>query len=224
MAALGADDRIFPDLPVIGQSPDVFGRLLLVLTILEQPASGRPEYCRAVAVGELRQQAEMQRLRIVPVRGHAQRGAEVFEVEANALGPEGDLVRRSVDAGVGDAFEKDVGIRQRWDNYIPKDVIDDILPSIREECTVDGKLYSWPFLLDVIGSSWHSGLTAKAGLPDAAPATWDEFLAGAKKIVDSKVAPWGATFGRRAWSRKMYSCSFRPDIRCLPVVPSLLPS
>ena len=86
-----------------------------------------------------------------------------------------------------------------WDNYIPKDVIDDILPSIREECTVDGKLYSWPFLLDVIGSSWHSGLTAKAGLPDAAPATWDEFLAGAKKIVDSKVAPWGATFDAHGW-------------------------
>ncbi len=35
----------------------------------------------------------MQRLRIVPVRGHAQRGAEVFEVEADPLGPEGDLVR-----------------------------------------------------------------------------------------------------------------------------------
>ena len=44
-----------------------------------------------------------------------------------------------------------------WDNYIPKDVIDDIIPSIREECTVDGKLYSWPFLLDIIGMGWHSG-------------------------------------------------------------------
>ena len=28
-----------------------------------------------------------------------------------------------------------------WDDYIPKEVIDDIIPSIREECTVDGKLY-----------------------------------------------------------------------------------
>ena len=76
------------------------------------------------------------------------------------------------------------GVIEPWDNYIPKDVIDDIIPSIREECTVNGKLYSWPFLLDVIGSGWHSSLTAKAGLPDAAPATWDEFLASAKKIVD----------------------------------------
>ena len=48
-----------------------------------------------------------------------------------------------------------------WDNYIPKDVLDDIIPSIREECTIDGKLYGWPFLLDVIGTGWHSGLTTQ---------------------------------------------------------------
>src|SRR5258706_7138648 len=37
-----------------------------------------------------------------------------------------------------------------WDNYIPKEVLDDIIPSIRAEGTVDGKLYGWPFLLDII--------------------------------------------------------------------------
>jgi ABC-type glycerol-3-phosphate transport system substrate-binding protein len=86
-----------------------------------------------------------------------------------------------------------------WDRYIPKDVVDDLIPSIREECTIDGKLYGWPFLLDVIGSGWHSGLTSKAGLADAAPATWDDFLVDAKKIVDSKAAPWGATFDAHGW-------------------------
>jgi multiple sugar transport system substrate-binding protein len=86
-----------------------------------------------------------------------------------------------------------------WDNYIPKEVIDDIIPSIREECTIDGKLYGWPFFLDVIGMGWHSGLTTKAGLPDTAPATWDDYLAGAKKIVDSKAAPFGATFDAHGW-------------------------
>jgi multiple sugar transport system substrate-binding protein len=91
------------------------------------------------------------------------------------------------------------GVIEPWDNYIPKDVIDDIIPSIRAENTIDGKLYGWPFLLDVIGSSWHSGLTSKAGVADAAPATWDEFLASAKKIVDSKAAPWGATFDSHGW-------------------------
>jgi ABC-type glycerol-3-phosphate transport system substrate-binding protein len=86
-----------------------------------------------------------------------------------------------------------------WDPYIPNDVMDDIIPSIREECTIDGKLYGWPFLLDVIGNSWHSGLTTKAGVADKAPETWDEHLANAKAIVESKAAPFGATFDAHGW-------------------------
>lgn len=93
----------------------------------------------------------------------------------------------------------EAGVIEPWDNYIPKDVLDDILPSIRKECTINGKLYSWPFLLDVIGMAWHSGITAKAGLPDKAPETWDEYLAGATKIVKSGAAPFGATFDAHGW-------------------------
>ena len=109
------------------------------------------------------------------------------------------------------------GVIEPWDNYIPKDVIDDIIPSIRAECTVDGKLYSWPFLLDVIGSAWHSGITEKAGLADAAPATWDDFLAGGKKIMESKAAPWGATFDSHGWrslvpiTHSMSSKAYTPE-------------
>ena len=94
---------------------------------------------------------------------------------------------------------KAAGVIEPWDDYIPKDVLDDIIPSIRAENTIDGKLYGWPFLLDVIGTGWHSGITGKAGLADAAPATWDDFLASAKKIVDSQAAPWGATFDSHGW-------------------------
>lgn len=86
-----------------------------------------------------------------------------------------------------------------WDPYIPEDVLADIIPAIRDECTIDGKLYGWPFLLDVIGSGWHSGLTTEAGLPDAAPATWDEYLANAKAVVRSGAAPFGATFDAHGW-------------------------
>jgi len=118
-----------------------------------------------------------------------------------------------------------------WDNYIPKDVIDDIIPSIREECTINGKLYSWPFLLSLIGSAWHSGLTGNAGLADAAPATWDDFLAGAKKIVDSKAAPWGATFDSHGWrslapiahsmSTKVYTSEGLFDFTSEPAIEAL---
>jgi ABC-type glycerol-3-phosphate transport system substrate-binding protein len=85
-----------------------------------------------------------------------------------------------------------------WDNYIPKDVIDDLIPSIRAECTVDGKLYSWPFLLDVVGMAWNSAITDKAGITNV-PTTWDEYLANAQKVVDSGAAPYGATFDARGW-------------------------
>src|SRR5271165_4714309 len=86
--------------PGVGQRLDVLGRLFLVLTILEQGASCRPEHRRALAVGELRQRAQMQELGVIPVRGHPQRRVEVFEVEADPLRGEGDLIRGSVDAGI----------------------------------------------------------------------------------------------------------------------------
>src|SRR6185503_14680699 len=94
---------------------------------------------------------------------------------------------------------KAADVIEPWDDYIPKDVLDDMIPSIRAENTIDGKLYGWPFLLDVIGTGWHSGLTGKAGVADAAPATWDDFLDAGKKIVDSQAAPWGATFDSHGW-------------------------
>ncbi len=132
---------------------------------------------------------------IAPVEGF---GIERFVAEAKNKQSSWDVYVGQTPFVEMSAFIK-AGVIEPWDNYIPKDVIDDIIPSIREECTVDGKLYSWPFLLDVIGSGWHSGITGKAGLPDAAPATWDDFLDGAKKIVDSKAAPWGATFDSHGW-------------------------
>jgi ABC-type glycerol-3-phosphate transport system substrate-binding protein len=107
---------------------------------------------------------------------------------------------------------KAADVIEPWDDYIPKEVLDDMIPSIRAENTIDGKLYGWPFLLDVIGTGWHSGLTSKAGLPDAAPATWDEYLASAKKIVDSGAAPFGATFDSHGWrSVAPFAHSMNPD-------------
>ena len=86
-----------------------------------------------------------------------------------------------------------------WDNYIPKDVLDDIIPSIREENTVDGKMYGWPFLLDVIGTGWHSGLTEKAGCRGRGAGDLGRLPGRRQKIVDSGAAPWGATFDSHGW-------------------------
>ncbi len=93
----------------------------------------------------------------------------------------------------------DSGTIEPWDPYIPKEVLNDILPSIREECTYKGKLYSWPFLLDIIVGAQNSTLTTKAGLPDAVPGTWEEFLANSKIILDKGVARYGCTFDAHGW-------------------------
>jgi hypothetical protein len=60
MTARGPDDRILPDLRVVGQGLNVLDHLFLVLTMLEERASCRPEHRRTFAVGELRQRAQMQ--------------------------------------------------------------------------------------------------------------------------------------------------------------------
>jgi multiple sugar transport system substrate-binding protein len=132
---------------------------------------------------------------IAPVEGF---GIERFVAEAKNGESTWDVYVGQTPFVEMSAFVK-ADVIEPWDDYIPKDVIDDIIPTIREECTINGKLYSWPFLLDVIGSGWHSGLTTKVALPDAAPRTWDDALAGAKKIVDSKAAPWGAAFDSHGW-------------------------
>ncbi len=86
-----------------------------------------------------------------------------------------------------------------WDKYIPKEIIDDLLPSIREECTVDGKLYSWPFLLDIIVQSYNSAITTKAGIADKPPADWDEYLANSQTVLDKGAARYGCTFDAHGW-------------------------
>ena len=115
---------------------------------------------------------------IAPVEGF---GIERFVAEAKNKESTWDVyVGQTPFVEMSAMLEADV--IEPWDNYIPKDVLDDIIPSIREENMIDGKMYGWPFLLDVIGTGWHSGHTTTAGLPDAAPATWDEYLANAKAV------------------------------------------
>lgn len=132
---------------------------------------------------------------IAPVEGF---GIERFVAEAKNKESTWDVyVGQTPFVEMSAMIEADV--IEPWDPYIPKDVLDDIIPSIREENTINGKMYGWPFLLDVIGNSWHSGVTTKAGLADGAPPTWDDYLANAKTIVDSTAAPFGATFDARGW-------------------------
>jgi hypothetical protein len=102
-----------------------------------------------------------------------------------------DAVCRDVRADPADVIEP-------WDNYIPKEILNDIIPSIRNECTVNGQLYSWPFLLDIITMGWNKGQSDQAGITDM-PTTWDQLLADGQQIVSSKAAPYGVVFDAHGW-------------------------
>ena len=92
------------------------------------------------------------------------------------------------------------GTIEPWDKYIPKSVLNDLIPSIRAEATYQGHIWSFPFLLDIIIQAWNGELVKKAGLdPNSKPKTWDQFIANAKKVVSSKAAPYGAVFDAHGW-------------------------
>src|SRR5438045_1215932 len=85
-----------------------------------------------------------------------------------------------------------------WDKYIPKTVLDDLIPSIREECTVNGQLYSWPFLLDIIIMGWNGAQATQAGVTSM-PTTWDDLLAASRQVQTSNTAPYGVVFDAHGW-------------------------
>jgi hypothetical protein len=92
------------------------------------------------------------------------------------------------------------GTIEAWDPYMPEGVLDDIQPAIKEEGSYNGSFYVWPFLLDVIVQGWHADIVAKADLdPEVAPKNWDEYLANARKVMDSGAAPFGCTFDFHDW-------------------------
>jgi multiple sugar transport system substrate-binding protein len=94
----------------------------------------------------------------------------------------------------------EAGVIEPWDKYIPKAVLNDLIPSIRQEATYQGHLWSFPFLLDIIIQAWNGEIVEKAGLdPTKAPKSWDEFIGNAKKVVSSKAAPFGAVFDAHGW-------------------------
>jgi multiple sugar transport system substrate-binding protein len=92
------------------------------------------------------------------------------------------------------AFDRD---RLSWDN---------LPPATRNFLEIEGKLYGLPTgglgaggaMIDV-----NSGLFAGAGLPvPSLDWTWDDLLAGARKITrpgGGEAGPWGVDFGKSTW-------------------------
>src|SRR5215210_8841517 len=134
--------------------------------------------------------------KIAPVQGF---GIDRFVAEAKKKKSTWDVyVGMTPFVELGALIES--GTIEPWDKYIPKSVLNDLIPSIRAEATYKGHVWSFPFLLDIIIQAWNGELVEKAGLdPNKAPKTWDEFIANAQKVVSSKAAPYGAVFDSHGW-------------------------
>jgi multiple sugar transport system substrate-binding protein len=85
----------------------------------------------------------------------------------------------------------ETGTIEPWTPYLPEGL---------EEGTYNGEFYVWPLLLDICVQAWNADLVEQAGLdPEAAPATWDEFIENARTVQESGVAPYGLIFDNRDW-------------------------
>jgi len=92
------------------------------------------------------------------------------------------------------------GTIEPWTPYLPAGLQEDLAPATVAEGTYNGEFYVWPLLLDINVMMWNSGILEKAGLnTETAPATWDDQIAAAQQIVDSKAAPYGIVFDVRDW-------------------------
>jgi ABC-type glycerol-3-phosphate transport system substrate-binding protein len=134
--------------------------------------------------------------KIAPVQGF---GIDRFVAEAKKKKSTWDVyVGMTPFVEMGALIES--GTIEPWDAYISKSVVKDLIPSILAEAKYQGKIWSFPFLLDIIIQAWNGELVEKAGLDaNKAPKTWDEFIANAKKVVSSKAAPYGAVFDAHGW-------------------------
>jgi len=92
------------------------------------------------------------------------------------------------------------GTIEPWTPHLPAGLFEDFAPATTTEGTYNGEFYVWPLLLDINVMMWNSGILEKAGLDiTTAPATWDEQIAAAKKVIDTGAAPYGIVFDVRDW-------------------------
>ena len=82
--------------------------------------------------------------------------------------------------------------------------LDDLLPAIRSDFTVDAKLFAAPFYGESSMTMYRTGLFEKAGLtmPDAP--TWDFIAAAARRINDRTTGTYGICLrGLAGWGENM---------------------
>ena len=105
-------------------------------------------------------------------------------------------------------YEVPIWAKQNWlvalDNLGADYDVDDLLPSIRNGLTVDGKLYAAPFYGESSFVMYRKDLMEKAGLemPDAP--TWEFIAKAARAMTDKSAETYGICLrGKAGWGENM---------------------
>jgi ABC-type glycerol-3-phosphate transport system substrate-binding protein len=82
-------------------------------------------------------------------------------------------------------------------------LLNDLIPAVRKESTVNGKLIDFPVMLDVVGMGYRKDYFKLAGITSV-PTTWEQYIATAKTITEKLANQkphrvYGATYDLRPW-------------------------
>lgn len=95
-----------------------------------------------------------------------------------------------------------LGILEPLDALIPQEAKDDMLPSVYEEMQVEGKMYAFPMVIDVVGLIYRPSMLKNVGYLNP-PRTWDETLEYCERLgqayADKEIYPIGFDWYWRPW-------------------------
>lgn len=96
-----------------------------------------------------------------------------------------------------------LGILEPLDTLIPQEAKDDMLPSIYEEMQIEGEIWAFPMVVDVVGLIYRPSMLNSAGYSEP-PKTWNKTLELCEKLdqlsTDPKIYPIGFDWYWRPWS------------------------
>ena len=105
-------------------------------------------------------------------------------------------------------YEVPIWAKQGW--LLPLDGLGadydkaDLLPSISDAVSVDGKLYASPFYGESAMVMYRKDLAEKAGVKISEKPTWDEIADAAKKMTDKSTETYGICLrGKAGWGENM---------------------
>jgi len=104
-------------------------------------------------------------------------------------------------------YEVPLWAKQGWLTEIKPDAaydVNDLLPTVRKDLTVDGKLYALPFYAESIMTYYRKDLFAKAGITMPEHPTYQQLSDAASKITDKSNQVYGMCLrGKPGWGENM---------------------